>query len=95
MKERFRETMSAHIKDKVAVSSEPAMYRNEGELLLSDLVMLLRYIKENEPELNQEGAMYRRYQQGVMNALHIRRIFLAKAAGDLVMVGHVSIIRLD
>jgi hypothetical protein len=78
LKERFRETMSAHIKDKVTVSSEPAMYRNEGELLLSDLVMLLRYIKENEPELNQEGAMYRRYQQGVMNALHIPEDLLTK-----------------
>lgn len=78
LKERFRETMSAYIKDKVTVSSEPAMYRNEGELLLGDLVMLLRYIKENEPELNQEGAMYRRYQQGVMNALHIPEDLLSK-----------------
>ncbi|WP_339319875.1 hypothetical protein [Paenibacillus sp. FSL R10-2734] len=78
LKERFRETMSANIKDKITISSEPAVYRNEGELLTSDLVMLLRYIKENEPELNQEGAMYKRYQQGVMNALHIPEELLSK-----------------
>jgi hypothetical protein len=78
LKDRFRETMSAHIKDRVLMSSEPAMYRSEGELITSDLLMLLRYIKENEPELNQEGAMYKRYQQGVMNALHIPEELLSK-----------------
>lgn len=78
LKHRFRETMSAHIKDRVAISREPAMYRSEGELMISDLAMLLRYIKENEPELNQEGAMYKRYQQGIMNALHIPEELLSK-----------------
>lgn len=78
LKERFRQTMSTHIKDRVVVSSEPVMYRGEGELMISDLVMLLRYIKENEPELNQEGAMYRRYQQGLMNALHVPEELLSK-----------------
>ncbi|WP_339168856.1 hypothetical protein NSQ55_20415 [Paenibacillus sp. FSL H7-0943] len=78
LKERFRETMSAHIKESIATSPEPVMYRSEGELMISDLVMLLRYIKDNEPELNQEGAMYRRYQQGVMNALHIPEELLSK-----------------
>lgn len=78
LKERFRVAMSVHFKERVAPSPEPFMYRSEGELMISDLVMLLRYIKDNEPELNQEGAMYRRYQQGVMNALHIPEELLQK-----------------
>lgn len=78
LKDRFRETMGIHIKARVLQSDEPALYRSEGELTTSDLILLLRYIKENEPELNQEGAMYKRHQQGVMNALHIPEEPLSK-----------------
>ncbi|MRN53367.1 hypothetical protein [Paenibacillus monticola] len=78
LKERFREMMGQYIRERVSLSVEPSMYRNEGELMSSDLLLFLRYVKENEPELNQEGALYKRYQQGLMNALHIPEMPLSK-----------------
>ncbi|MFD1905599.1 hypothetical protein ACFSQ7_18680 [Paenibacillus rhizoplanae] len=47
-------------------------------MLAGDLLLFLRYVKENEPELNQEGALYKRNQQGVMNALQIAEPLLGK-----------------
>ena len=78
LKERFRQMMGEHIKGRVTVSREPAVYRSEGDLLAGDLLLLLRYIKDNEPELNQEGALYKRYQQALMNAVHIPEELLGK-----------------
>ncbi len=78
LKRRFLEQMEYFIGEKVSGSSEPAVYRAEGDLLEADLLLLLRYVKENEPELNQEGALYKRYQQGLMNALQIPEPLLGK-----------------
>jgi hypothetical protein len=78
MKERFREIMGQHIREQISPSPEPDMYRSEGEMLESDLLLFLRYIGENELELNQEGALYKRYQQGLMNSLHIPEPLLSK-----------------
>lgn len=78
LKSRFRERMVEYIKERVACSSEPAVYRGEGDLLAVDLLLFLRYVKDNEPELNQEGALYKRYQQGLMNAVQIPEPLLGK-----------------
>lgn len=78
LKHRFREQMGEYLKERIPFSTEPAIYRAEGEMLAADLLLLLRYVKENEPELNQEGAMYKRYQQGIMNAIQIPEPLLGK-----------------
>ncbi|MFE4710128.1 hypothetical protein ACFRAM_04550 [Paenibacillus sp. NPDC056722] len=78
LKARFREALGRHILEKVDGSPEPEGYRSEGDMLESDLLLILRYIGENEPELNQEGALYKRYQQGLMKALHIPEPLLSK-----------------
>ncbi|OKP93660.1 hypothetical protein [Paenibacillus sp. P46E] len=78
LKMRFRERMGECIKEQISPISEPAIYRSEGEMLPEDLLLFMRYIRENEPELNQEGAMHKRYQQGVMNAIQIPEPLLGK-----------------
>ncbi|MBW4082812.1 hypothetical protein [Paenibacillus sp. S150] len=78
LKNRFRERMGEFLKEQVSPSAEPAIYRGEGDMLAGDLLLFLRYVKENEPELNQEGAMHKRYQQGVMNAIQISEPLLGK-----------------
>ncbi len=78
LKTRFRERMGDYLKEHIPPSAEPAIYRGEGEMLAGDLLLFLRYIKENEPELNQEGALHKRYQQGVMNAIQIPEPLLGK-----------------
>lgn len=87
--------MGEHLKEGITPSPEPAMYRGEGDLLAGDLLLFLRYVKDNEPELGQEGALYKRNQQGVMNALQIAEPCWAKAGGDSATEGPVSTIRRD
>ncbi|KGE17803.1 hypothetical protein [Paenibacillus wynnii] len=78
LKERFRDHMGEHIRERVVFSIEPDIYRDEGDMSALDLLLLLRYIKDNEPELNLEGALYKRYQQGLVNALHVPEPLLTK-----------------
>lgn len=78
LKLRFREKLGEYLKERVAATPEPSVYRYEAEMFSSDLLLFLRYVKENEPELNQEGALYKRYQQGVMNAIQIPEPLLGK-----------------
>ncbi|WNS44511.1 hypothetical protein [Paenibacillus sp. MMS20-IR301] len=78
LKSRFRDRMGGYLKERIVTCPEPPVYRGEGELLAGDLLLFLRYVQENEPELNQEGALYKRNQQGVMNALQIAEPLLGK-----------------
>lgn len=78
LKRRFREQMGEYLQERMVYSPEPAIYRGEGDLLAGDLLTFLKYVKENEPELGQEGALYKRCQQGVMNALQIAEPLLGK-----------------
>lgn len=78
LKIRFRAIMGEYIRERIVPGKEPVIYRGEGEMLAEDLMLFLRYVKENEPELNQEGAMYKRSQQGLMNAVQIPEPLLGK-----------------
>ncbi|NGM81468.1 hypothetical protein G5B47_03480 [Paenibacillus sp. 7124] len=78
LKERFRDRMAARLKEGVEPGGEPDMYREEGDLAAADLQALLRFVGQDEPELNLEGAMYRRCQQMLMNSLHIPEPLLTK-----------------
>lgn len=78
LKHRFRDRLGEYMKERIEPSPEPAVYRGEGELLAGDLLLFLRYVLENEPELNQEGALYKRNQQGIMNVLQIPEPLLGK-----------------
>lgn len=78
LKTSFRDNMAENIRQRTCQSAEPEIYRDESDMCIRDLLLFLRYVKENEPELNLEGALYKRYHQGLMNALHIQEPPLTK-----------------
>lgn len=72
LKRRFREALEDRFKaDIVTVKGEPAMYREEGDLLSEDFTLFLSYVHEHEVPLNNEGVMYRRNQLQILEKLHI------------------------
>lgn len=79
LKERFRDVL----REKLQVSlqyteQEPEAYRDEQGLAAQDMLLFLRYVERHDIELNQEGFMYRRYQQQLMTALHIPEPLITK-----------------
>ncbi|MEK5061270.1 hypothetical protein BK126_11920 [Paenibacillus sp. FSL H7-0326] len=58
--------------------NEPSAYRDEHHLLAEDLRQMLKFIDQYEIPLNQEGFMYRRTQQQLMEFLNIQESLLGK-----------------
>lgn len=78
LKERFRKELGSYLKSTVIYTEEPTIYREEQGLLVEDLLLFLRYVHQQEIELNQEGTMYRRNQQQIMYIFHITEPLLSK-----------------
>lgn len=58
---------------------EPPVYREEHHLMADDLKLLLKFTDSNEIPLNQEGFMYKRTQQQLMEYLHVKEALVGKA----------------
>ena len=78
LKERFRQELGSMLRNRVRRSGEPGAYREEQNLYAEDLLLFLRYVRDQEIELNQEAAMYRRQQQQVMDMLHVSEPLVTK-----------------
>lgn len=79
LKRRFREALERRFKSGVVTRSEdPAMYREEPDLLSEDLILFLRYVEKQEIPLNSEGVMYRRNQQQILESFHISEPLVGK-----------------
>lgn len=79
LKQRFREVLGRRFISGLQVAEgEPSMYREEPDLLSEDMLLLLRYIRDHEVPLNNEGVMYRRNQQQLLEALHVTEPLVGK-----------------
>ncbi|OAB44294.1 hypothetical protein [Paenibacillus glacialis] len=78
LKERFRKELGSYVKSKMNYTEEPSVYREEQGLMAEDLLFFLRYVHQQEIEMNQEGTMYRRTQQQIMESFHITESLLSK-----------------
>ncbi|GIP53410.1 MULTISPECIES: hypothetical protein [Paenibacillus] len=79
LKRRFREALENRFRSELMTANgEPAMYREEPELLSEDLILFLRYVQEHEIPLNNEGVMYRRNQLQILEKLHISEALVGK-----------------
>ncbi|MDR0271587.1 hypothetical protein [Paenibacillus sp.] len=78
LKERFRHELGIVLRKQVCRTSEPGLYREEQNLCADDLLLFLRYVRDQEIELNQEFIMYRRNQQQVMEMLHVGESLVTK-----------------
>ncbi|WP_145023928.1 hypothetical protein [Paenibacillus sp. Y412MC10] len=78
LKDRFRAELGHTLKRKVVKSGEPPVYREEQDLCAEDLMYMLKYVNQQEIELNQEFVMYKRYQQQLMDMFHVSEPLLTK-----------------
>ncbi|WP_438351249.1 hypothetical protein ACP8HI_11735 [Paenibacillus sp. FA6] len=78
LKDRFRKELGGYLKSMVTSTGEPAVYREEQGLISEDLGFFLRYVHQQEIEMNQDSAMYRRNQQQIMDSFHISEPLLSK-----------------
>ncbi|MCJ8011068.1 hypothetical protein MUG84_04830 [Paenibacillus sp. KQZ6P-2] len=78
LKERFRQELGMTLRKPICRTSEPPVYREEQKLCAEDLLLFLRYLRDQDIELNQELVMYRRQQQQVMELLHVSEPLVVK-----------------
>ncbi|MED5017726.1 hypothetical protein P9847_10460 [Paenibacillus chibensis] len=78
LKERFRLELGMMIRKQINRTSEPQAYREEQNLCAEDLLLFLRYIRDQDIDLNQEVVMYRRQQQQIMEMFHVREPLVLK-----------------
>lgn len=79
LKRKFREALERRFKSEVVkIAGEPTMYREEPELMVSDLILLLQYVQHHDIHLNNEGVMYRRNQLQIMEKLHVSETLVGK-----------------
>nr|WP_306433046.1 hypothetical protein [Paenibacillus sp. J45TS6] len=61
------------------VVPEPSVYREEHHLMFEDMKLLLKFTDQYEIPLNQEGFMYKRTQQQLLDFLHVKEPLVGKA----------------
>ncbi|MWV44701.1 hypothetical protein GRF59_13865 [Paenibacillus sp. HJL G12] len=78
LKDRFRHQLGKNLRDQIILTGEPQVYREEQNLCADDLLLFLRYLKDQDIELNQESVMYRRHQMQIMEMLHVSEPLVSK-----------------
>ncbi|MBC8081036.1 MAG: hypothetical protein H7X86_11870 [Gorillibacterium sp.] len=64
LKTRFCQAISCRFSaELITVSDAPAVYRDEGELFVDDLLQFLRFVHTNELPLSAEGYLYKKSMQ--------------------------------
>jgi len=58
--------------------AEPTVYRDEGQALVEDIHVFLKYLKNHETPLTGEGVIYKRNQQQIMELLAVNEDLIAK-----------------
>ncbi|HEY4391167.1 MAG TPA: hypothetical protein VGN02_07435, partial [Paenibacillus sp.] len=62
----------------VLAEQEPVIYREESDLMSTDLHLFLEYVLNHSVVLNAEGVMYRRSQLQIMEMLHVSEPLVGK-----------------
>ncbi|GAA0403307.1 hypothetical protein [Paenibacillus motobuensis] len=79
LRHRLREVLERRIKSEVIqAEQEPVLYREEPELMTTDLLLFLEYVMNHSVALNAEGVMYRRSQMQIMDMLHVSEPLVGK-----------------
>ncbi|WMT42704.1 hypothetical protein RE628_10600 [Paenibacillus sp. D2_2] len=79
LRRRFREVMVKRMRSEVVLAEqEPVIYREESDLMSTDLHLFLEYVLNHSVALNAEGVMYRRSQLQIMEMLHVSEPLVGK-----------------
>ncbi|WP_211744989.1 hypothetical protein [Paenibacillus sp. Marseille-Q4541] len=79
LKTKFMGVIQSKFTELVEVVPEPPVYREEHHLIAEDIRLLLEFTDQYEIPLNQEGFMYKRTQQQLMEFLHVKEQLVGKA----------------
>ncbi len=79
-KNRILETIHQKAKEELNRADDVPFYRDETDLILSDLHIFLSYVKNEEILLTSEGNIYKRQQQLLFRLLHIKEEIIKKQA---------------
>ncbi|GAB7387535.1 hypothetical protein BSNK01_13720 [Bacillaceae bacterium] len=66
LRQDIRNEIRTFLQERLAFAEEVKIYRDEGAAILEDLVIFLRYVRDYEPQVTNEGVIYRRHQQQLM-----------------------------
>ncbi|MCQ6558015.1 hypothetical protein [Paenibacillus mendelii] len=79
LKIRFRETLERKFSAQLSYADDdPQAYRDEQQLLGSDVSEMLTFIYQNEVQLTSEGAMYKRGVLQIIDRLGVRELLPAR-----------------
>jgi hypothetical protein len=60
VKRKLCETLESRFRTQLEHREDPPVYRDESNLLINDLVVFLRYVRDHDVPLTAEGTMYKR-----------------------------------
>lgn len=80
LKHRFSDTLSKQFQTELAQIDEPSAYRDEQELIIGDIQQFLRYLHHNDIALTNEGGMYKKNQQQLIESFHVHEDIVGKGA---------------
>ena len=78
IKARCRVFIKKYVTSGLSYTGIPAVYRDEHHLLAEDLHVFLDFVAQNHIPLNQQGMMYKRYQQQIMECLHVQEPLITR-----------------
>ncbi|GIQ67571.1 hypothetical protein [Xylanibacillus composti] len=72
LKRRMADLLTVRLRQEVRYASEPEMYREEQQLLAEDVQRFLRFVRQQDITLTQDGVIYKRHLQPLMDALSVQ-----------------------
>jgi hypothetical protein len=81
LKKRFGDVLAKKFRSGLETTEgEPGVYRDEGTLIVDDIIHFLRFVKDHEVPLTDGGAMYKRTIGTLLDRLSVREEPLGKTA---------------
>jgi predicted transcriptional regulator len=77
--EKFNDVLNQNYQSQlIYLEQAPPAYRDEQQLLSEDMIHFLHFLHQNKVELTMEGAMYKKFQQILLDTLHIKEELVHK-----------------
>ncbi|MDR6884471.1 hypothetical protein J2X61_006273 [Bacillus sp. 3255] len=81
LKRKFSDVLTGQFKQRLHVTGEPGVYRDEQMLLIDDISHFLTYLSQaQEIPLTADGAMYKRQLQQILDRLSVQEEMVTKGA---------------
>jgi len=78
LKKRFNDAFGRKLRETLRYTGDPAVYRDERELIVDDIDRFLRFVRERDVPLTAELFMYKRVLGQALEAMSVREAPVAK-----------------